>query len=96
MLIYKDGPYQVKKSKRDYILINTKGSYENHGHLKRFKTCKKVISLLKREIVPQSKYLRGTVLRVSTNEKYIEKVKIKIEKDKQKQYYFNSQKGVRK
>lgn len=89
LCVYKDGIYQVKKDSRGYVLVNMIGTYENHGHIKRFKTCKKVISLMKREVVPDSKYLRGTALRVSTNKKYIDKILQKNKKDREKQVYYN-------
>lgn len=79
-----------------HIIINTLGKYKSHGHVKYLGTCKNLLKMMDRQIVPDSDYLRGTVLRISLDEKYIEKVKHKIEKDKNKQQYFNPQKGVRK
>lgn len=78
-----------------HIIINTKGKYENHGHVKYLNTCTKLLKLMNKGIVPHSDYLRGTVLRISLDDKYIEKVKQKISKDKQKPKYININKGVR-
>jgi len=50
---------------------------------------------MKKNIVPFSDYLRTSVLRISTDEKYIEKVKIKMEKDKEKEHYININKGAK-
>lgn len=50
--------------------------------------------MMERHIVPDSTYLRGTALRLSLDEKYIDKINIKIEKDKQKQGYININKGI--
>lgn len=77
-----------------HIIINTLGKYENHGHVKFLGTCKKLLRLMDKGTVPDSPYLRDTALRVSLDEKYKAKVLHKIEKDKNKQKYFNSQKGV--
>ena len=46
--------------------------------------------------MPRSPYLRTSAKRISRNEKYIREIEIKEEKDKQRQNYFNPQKGVRR
>jgi len=79
-----------------HIIINTKGKYNNHGHIKFLGTCKKLLNLIDRKIIPNSDYLRGTALRISLDPKYITEIENKIKKDKNKQQYFNPQKGVRK
>ena len=79
-----------------HVLINSLGKYENHGHIKKLKTCKMLIELMEKEIVPDSDYLRESVLRISLNEKYKEKVRNKIKKDKNKIWYHNPNKGVRR
>ena len=43
--------------------------------------------------MPKSDYLRESIKRATLDEKYIEKINIKIEKDKQKQKYVNVNKG---
>ena len=78
------------------MLINRHGGYENHGHFKKYNTCLKLIQIMKNNTVPFSDYLRTSVLRISTDEKYLEKVKIKMEKDKEKEHYININKGVKK
>ena len=98
-LVYQFKEYIVIEDdhrKKGHIIINTLGKYENHGHIARLGTCKKLLSLVDKNIVPDSDYLRGTALRISLDPKYIEKVKHKIEKDKNKQQYYNPQKGVMK
>lgn len=79
-----------------HVIINTMGRYENHGHLKKLQTAKLVINLIENKIVPKSGYLRGTVLRISLDEKFNEDVRKKISKDKNKPHYYNVNKGVRK
>lgn len=85
--------YKIIQDSRGFVLINTEGEYENHGHLKKKKTCNLLIYLMERKIVPDSKYLRKTVLRVSTDEDYKDKVRRKIEKDQNRRYYINVNKG---
>ena len=46
--------------------------------------------------VPKSKYLRESARRVTIDKKYIEKIEIKEEKDRNKQHYINVNKGVRR
>lgn len=48
-----------------------------------------LVRLMKKKRVPKSDYLRESIKRTTLDEKYIEKIDIKIEKDKQKQKYVN-------
>lgn len=84
----------VIESKKGHVLINMDGKYENHGHIRKLDTAKMVIKLIKTKKVPDSNYLRQTVLRVSLDEKYKAKVRHKIAKDKDKQPYVKYPKGV--
>ena len=79
------GHYKILKAHNGYIVSNTKASYKHHGHFKKLKTCYIIIKLIQRGQVPRSDYLRGSALRISTNDKYIDKVNRKIAKDKNKQ-----------
>ena len=90
------GDYKILKASRSYIVKNVKGGYDNHGHFKKLKTCYLIIKLIQTQQVPKSRYLRESVIRIVTDIDYTNKVKRKIEKDRNRQYYFNSQKGVRK
>ena len=90
------GDYKILKASRSYIVKNEKGKYKNHGHFRRLKTCYLIIKLIQTQQVPKSRYLRESVIRIVTDIDYTNKVKRKIEKDRNRQYYFNSQKGVRK
>ena len=87
------GIYKILQDNRGYVVSNTSGSYANHGHFKQLKTCYTIIKLMQKRTVPKSKYLRGSVLRISTDKYYIDKVQRKIEKDKDRIYYFNPSKG---
>ena len=89
------GDYKILKTSRSYIVKNVKGEYSNHGHFRRLKTCYLIIKLIQTQQVPKSKYLREAAIRISTDIDYINKVKRKIEKDRDKQKYINVNKGYR-
>lgn len=93
---YSDENYKVIHNNRNYVLINLKGEYENHGHLKKLSTCLMLIKLMKNNIVPKSKYLQYAVLRISLDEKYKENVSIKQDKNRNRMLYININKGVKK
>lgn len=98
-LVHRHNEYIVIEDcnrKKGHIIINTNGMYQNHGHVKYLNTCKKLLRLMDKSIVPDNPYLRGTVLRISLDEKYKENVLVKIEKDNNKQKYININKGVMK
>lgn len=89
------------KSPGNYVVVNTrgqrvKGKNINHGHIKRYKTCKNLIGWMIKGVVPKSPYLREAALRISLDRKYHNKILHKIEKDRQKPKYVNINKGVRK
>lgn len=86
--------YKILQNSRGYILINTKGGYENHGYMKKIGTCLLLIKLMEKKQVPYSKYLQEAALRISTDEKYKEKILIKQQKDKNKTRYVNVNKGA--
>lgn len=75
---------------KDYCTIaNVDGSYDHHCHVKRYKTAKMLVKLMKKRRVPKSDYLRESAKRCTLDTKYIEKIDIKIEKDKDRQRYRN-------
>jgi hypothetical protein len=92
--MYQEGIYKVIRDSKGYVLINTIGEYKSHGHLKSLHIAKKVIKMMKKGTVPDSDYLRGTVLRVSTDKAYIDKVNQKIIKDRNKLGFININKGL--
>lgn len=97
-LVHRHAEYIVIEDdhSKGYVIINTLGTYHSHGHLKKLKTAKLVIKLMEKNIVPDSDYLRGTVLRISLDEKYKQRVLSKVEKNNQKPKFYKVQKGVRK
>lgn len=95
-VVFCNDDYKIIHNNRDYTLINLKGNYSNHGHFCKESSCFLLIRLMKKQIVPKSKYLQDAVLRISTDEKYKEKVLAKQAKDKDKSHYFNINKGLKK
>ena len=85
----------IKQDCRGYVVINENGGYGNHAHLDKYNTCKLLIRLIERKIVPKSEYLRGSALRLTLDEKYREKILIKQAKDREKPVYFNVNKGTK-
>jgi hypothetical protein len=82
--------FKIIADSRGYVLINTNGEYEHHAHLKAYKTCKMLIRLIERKIVPISEYLRGSCLRLTLDEAYKETILRKQAKEKEKPAYFNA------
>ena len=89
------GDYKILRASQGYIVKNLNGDYKNHGHFSQLKTCCLIIKLIQKRQVPRSKYLREAAIRISTNKDYVNKVKHKIQKDKNKQKYININKGCR-
>lgn len=95
-ILHRHNEYLVIEEKnKGVILINTTGTYCNHGHLRTLSTAKMMINLLEKKTVPKSDYLKETALRISLDEKYKNEILLKIEKNKNKQQYYNVNKGVK-
>lgn len=95
-MVDRHGDFIIFPYRDHHVIVNTKGSYENHTHIKKRDTCKMLIDLVCRKRVPKSMYLRSSAKRISRDEKYIENINIKNEKDKNKQKYHNIQRGIRR
>jgi len=88
--------FTILEGKDDYIVKNNKGKYENHGHFKKVDTCYTLIRLMQKKTIPRSTYLLEAAKRITTDAKYKQTLELKQRKNKQKQRYFNSNKGVRR
>lgn len=93
-LIYADDEYKILNSKGDYLLCNVNAEYKCHAHLKKADTCFLLMKLIRRQIVPKSRYLQEAALRVTTDEGYIKKIKRKQAKERNKLQYYNVNKGT--
>lgn len=78
----------------NYVVVNDNGERSNHGHFNSVGAAHKLIKLIEKRIVPASEYLRESVLRITVDRKYKQKVADKIRKDSNKQQYYNINKGV--
>lgn len=88
--------YKILQNERDYIVVNTNGKYENHGHFKKLSTCYVIIRLLQRKTIPNKPFMIEAARRITTDSAYKKALTIKQKKNKQRQRYFNSNKGVRR
>jgi hypothetical protein len=88
--------YRIQKGSRDYIVSNVNGKYENHGHFQKLSTCYTLIRLMQKKKIPRSAYLLEAARRITTDAKYKQTLELKQLKNKQRQRYFNPNKGVRK
>ena len=90
------GQYQIRQTNKDFIVKNLKGEYENHGHFKKLSTCYVIIRLLRRKTIPKKPYMIEAAKRITTDNKYKRDLINKQKKNKQRQHYFNPNKGVRR
>ena len=98
-VVYSRGEFRVEEAKfrkRGHVIINSKGEYDNHSHIRKLGTCKMLLGLMEDKIVPDSDYLRESVLRLSLDEQYKQKIRNKIKKDKNRTWYHNPNKGIRR
>lgn len=57
--------------------------------------CDMLIDFIVKKRVPNSPYLRESALRIARDEKYCQKVQNKIDKDRDRQRFFNQNMGIR-
>lgn len=95
-VVYTKNEFMVIENSRGHVIINMDGKYKNHGHIRKLSTCRMLIGLIHKRIIPDSNYLRETCLRICLDEKYIIDIKNKIDKEKQKPKLIKVNKGVRK
>lgn len=81
---------KYKAVKDGWIVYNEELEYKNHAHLRSGHTCRRLIKLLNKNIMPESQYLRGSAKRLLTENEF-NKLKIK-----EKKKYINVMKGVRR
>lgn len=61
----------------DYVTIaNVRGSYDCHCHVKKLKTAKMLVKLMKKKRVPKSDYLRESAKRTTLDKRYIRDIEI--------------------
>lgn len=82
VVIYKKQNYRIYDAgNNEYIIHDASREFESaHSHVKNFKTCKYIIDLCIHKTVPYhlSEYLLISILRLSDDEKYKEKIRNQI------------------
>lgn len=64
------GQYKILRTNYDYVVINMRGSYENHGHFKKLSTCYVICKILNHWTVPKRRYLIESCIRITTDDEY--------------------------
>lgn len=75
--VYKKNVYVIYSNTEGYIIHNTTKDFENgHTHLNNFKTAKFIIDLAIHKSIPHHlcTYFLVSLMRISTDEEYIEKI----------------------
>lgn len=79
-VIYRRKNYNIYKiGRNNFIVHNTRKKFEKgHTHINNYNAAKTIIFMSINNIVPRnlSKYLIESIIRISTNEQYIEKLKV--------------------
>lgn len=78
----------IIKQHGSYIVRRVDGEYSMHAHVSTMNGCKTLISLIRQDKLPTSKYLQGSCRRLLTDDEYA-RLKPK------RQRYININKGVR-
>lgn len=90
--VYKKQNFKIYDTGKEYIIHNSKLKFESHHtHIKDFKTCKYIINLCIHKTVPYhlSDYLLISILRLSDDVVYCEKIKDLLNKNRKRRYRKN-------
>lgn len=103
-LVYRKHQYEVYNTEGSLVIVNTRGSYENHAHLTKITdyegnikldAAKTLIEIVVKKRIPKSCYLITSAIRLTTDEEYKHSLKTALDKRKSKKY-ININKGVRR
>ena len=103
MLLYKDHEFEILANRGSLVIVNRKGTYENHSHMAKrrnssgydLRDCLMVIDFVKHNKMPNSIYICKACMRLSLDDRYIEAVRQKIDKIEQRKY-INVNKGTQR
>lgn len=104
ILVYRKYEFEIYNTEGSLVVVNTKGSYENHAHLTRhtdskgkikLDTAKTLISIMLRRKIPKSSYLITSAIRLTVDQEYRYALETALARRKSKKYV-NVNKGVRK
>lgn len=88
--VYKKKNFNLYQFGKEYIIHNTKGEFsKNHTHINDFKTAKFLIDLAIHKSVPRhlSFYLMNSLIRISLDKKYIDKLESEIRRRTNRRNY---------
>lgn len=75
-----------------FTVRNNKGDFKNHIHLRNLRDCRRVIAWCENRLIPKSAFFRESCRRLSTDKYYQQR----LIHHKDKDAYYNPNKGVRK
>lgn len=87
MQVYQEGTFKIYRAGHNYIVHNAQFDFkEKHSHVHSFHQGKKLIHCVKKKTIPRSFnfYLLTSLIRISGDEAYIQKVQSLIDVRKQK------------
>jgi len=84
--VYQNGEYIIGKAVDGYVVVNTKGEYENHSHFKySLSAARRCIELVKKKTIPKySLYMITACKRISIDPIYNAKLDLYLLNHKQK------------
>lgn len=82
------GRFTIAQCSKDYIVINNELEYCNHSHFRNYNGAKKCVELIRKGLLPRSRYFRIAAKRLLGDE-YEDLIEYRKEK------YININKGVR-
>jgi len=85
-IVYQNGEYKIGKAVNGYVVVNTKGSYENHSHFSySMKAARRCIELCKKKTIPKySLYMITACRRITIDPVYGTKLDEYLSNHKQK------------
>lgn len=98
-MIYSKGGYNIYRSrykKCGYIIHNSRKEFKNgHTHIESFRVAKEIVDSVIEEKIPNhfSIYFLISLIRISDDEEYIERINKRIKSKRKKQNYINVNKG---
>lgn len=89
MVIYKKKNFKIYDAGKGYIVHNTKLNFpDHHTHINNFHTCKYIIDLCIHKTIPHhlSDYLLVSIIRLSNDKEYINKIENMISNKRRNRY----------
>lgn len=99
ILVEKHKHYKIFETDDGYIVQNTEMEGFAHSHIRNLKSARWICELSVKQKLPHDmpEYLIKSIIRINKNEDYLCKAKDLLQaKQKKKDYYYNSNKGIRK